>query len=75
MTTYTNTSAERRTWPHLVSPETNRTLALDPGETVDLDVPDGFSDPYLVPQRRPVRDPRPAPDTKATEPAVTAPKE
>ena len=48
MGSYTNTSSSRRVWPRIQGPD-GHTLELDPGESVDLDPPEGFADPYLQP--------------------------
>jgi len=80
MRTYRNTDAHRRVWLSLTDPQTGRTLELAPGEERDLDLPRGFSDPWLV-----TDDPEPPvarrrkvegalPDTTPEVPAeVTAP--
>lgn len=43
----TNSHHLRRVWPHLVNADTGTTLELDPGESADVDVPDGFADAHL----------------------------
>lgn len=57
--TFRNTDHHRRVWLHLTHPD-GHTLALEPGEKVDLDLPAAFEDPFLQrvdgasrPQRRP----------------------
>lgn len=47
MATVTNTSSTRRHWNDLVDQDTGRTLDLEPGESAEVDLPDGFSDPFL----------------------------
>jgi len=49
MRTYRNAGTEHRVWSRLRDPRTGRTLGLAPGETVDLDLPDDFHDPHLLP--------------------------
>jgi hypothetical protein len=49
---YENCDNQRRVWPALTAPN-GKTLQLDPGESVDLDLAADFEDPYLVP-REPV---------------------
>lgn len=44
---YRNASGERRRWDLLADPETGRTLEMDPGEEVCLDVK-VVGDPHLV---------------------------
>lgn len=65
MALFRNTDNVRRTWASLTNTETGRTLELDPGQEADVEVPAGFTDPWL----RPVRSPKPAP---APEPAPKA---
>lgn len=40
-----NTSEQRRYWPSLSAD--GHTLELDPGEGAEVDVPEGFDDPWL----------------------------
>jgi len=47
MARVTNTSSMRRSWPSLVNLGTNRGLTLDPGESAETDLPEGFSNPHL----------------------------
>ena len=53
MTVYVNTSVHARTWLRLQDPETGRTLRLQPGEEVELDLPDEFEDAHLKPKAQP----------------------
>lgn len=45
---FKNFDSNTRTWLNLQR-EDGRTLELEPGETVDLDLPKDFSDPHLRP--------------------------
>lgn len=47
MATVTNTWNARRTWGAIADTEKNRPLTLDPGESARVDLPMGFTDPYL----------------------------
>lgn len=50
----TNTDVQTRVWPALSVD--GHTLELPPGGSADVDVPDGFTDPYLRPVReKPVK--------------------
>lgn len=60
LTTYVNTDSAERVWPSLSAPD-GSTLSLEAGESVELDLPDGFADPYLKPK-------------PAATPVQTAPK-
>lgn len=42
-----NRSFGRRWWADLVNADSGRTLELDPGESAPVDIPDGFTDPWL----------------------------
>lgn len=78
MPDYTNTDNRRRTWVTLTDPATDRTLSLDPGETVHLACT--VDDPYLhlaKGSNSPVRAvptseaaPSPAPTPEPVEPAA-----
>ena len=66
MTQVTNTGSMARRWDNLANADTNRTLSLAPGESADVELPDGFSDPYLsigtiTPKATPAPAPAPAP--------------
>ena len=47
MTHVTHTGAYPATWLTLVNKETGTTLGLNPGESAEVDLPEGFSDPEL----------------------------
>ena len=47
MATVTNTSSSRRHWNHLRNEETGTTLELDPDESAEVELPEGFDDPNL----------------------------
>ena len=47
MTEVTNISSAARRWDALANKTTNRTLHLEPGESAEVDLPEGFSDPHL----------------------------
>lgn len=47
MTTFVNTSTSMRYWPGITDPETEHTLILDPGQEVELDLPEDFDDAWL----------------------------
>ena len=49
MTEFVNNGSERRVWTG-IQREDGRTLELDPGETVELDLSARFRDPYLQPR-------------------------
>ncbi len=65
MLRFKNVSEECRIWPSLQCD--GRTLALEAGQEVELDLPDGFDDPYLKPVK-PLK-------AKPTEPAAEPEKE
>lgn len=68
MTTFRNADYQTRVWPDLTDPDSGRTLELGPGDTVDLDLPEGFEDAHLVPVA-------PAKAAKAAAPSTPAPTE
>ena len=45
MRTYRNADVHARVWPFLPN---GQSLSLEPGETVELDLPDDFDDGFLV---------------------------
>ena len=47
MAQVTNTSSLKRRWDNLANKVTNRTLELEAGESADVDLPEGFTDPHL----------------------------
>ncbi len=79
--TLKNVSGAARIWPDLANAETGRTLELAPGELAQVDVPDGFFDPYLqlvtqsvsAPKPKAAKAPKPAPPAKPA-PAESAPE-
>ncbi len=70
----TNADVQERVWPSLVDKGTGRTLSLAPGESAEVDVPEGFSDPYLVPAspKKSTKAQEPAPPTEAEQSAPSA---
>ena len=48
-----NTDVSTRVWISLANSETGATLELGPGQEGETDLPDGFTDPHLVPVRAP----------------------
>lgn len=46
--TFKNGDVYHRIWPSLQTPD-GHTVDLDPEEQVQLDLPDNFKDPFLVP--------------------------
>ncbi len=48
---FVNSSPQTRIWDHLVNVNTGTTLELAPGQQAEVNVPEGFEDPYLVPVR------------------------
>ena len=46
--TFVNADSQPRVWPQISAPA-GHTLALDAGETVDLDLPADFEDAFLTP--------------------------
>lgn len=72
---FRNADVATRVWPSLSAPD-GSTLRLGPGETAEVDVPDGFADAWLRPVPAP-KAPAPASVAKTTEPAAAAvdPKE
>lgn len=46
--TFKNNDHEHRLWPTLQTPD-GKTVDLDPGEKVKLDLPEDFQDTHLVP--------------------------
>ena len=61
MGSFTNTDTQTRTWPTMVNAGTGRTLCLAPGQSADVEVPAGFSDPWLKPARATAKSaPKPA---------------
>lgn len=61
---HTNTDVHTRVWPSLSVD--GHTLSLGAGESADIDVPDGFDDPYLKPVDTKPRSQK----AKASDPAV-----
>ncbi len=57
---YTNMDTQRRVWPDIQLPD-GRTLELDAGETVELELAGSFSDPFLKPKSKPARKPASSP--------------
>lgn len=49
MPVFENTSPVERTWSNLTDSKTGRTVHLAPGDTAEIEVPDGFDDPFLKP--------------------------
>ena len=47
MARVTNTGDQTLHWNALTNMETGRTLELAPGESAEVDISDGFTDPYL----------------------------
>lgn len=45
---YRNVSEHTRTWGRLTDKATGTTLELAPGESAEVDTPDGFADQHLV---------------------------
>lgn len=66
MPRYVNASAHRRTWSRLRNKETGRTLDLAPGEEAEVEVPQGFEDPYLQAVPSAPQKPRKESDDRAT---------
>ncbi len=68
MQTVENISGERRVWPNIQTAE-GPSLELDPGETAEVDVPEGFRDPHLKARRTkaPKQDPANQPTTEKPE--------
>lgn len=64
MVVYTNTSRQTRTWTTLTNPATGRTLTLPPDGEIEL--PAGFTDPYLKPKS-------PTKKSAARKPSTTQP--
>jgi hypothetical protein len=58
MPLYVNNTPFARVWPTLTNPETRRTLALEPGDTVELS--HAVQDPNLSEVKSPVRSAQPA---------------
>lgn len=74
MTRVTNTSSMRRSWPSLTNLGTNRGLTLDPGESAETDLPEGFSHAYLkVEGGTPPPTPQAPPPPVPAAPAVPTP--
>ncbi len=48
MASYTNTDDQQRIWIGLQNAD-GTTVSLEPGGSVELDLPDDFDDPYLKP--------------------------
>ena len=42
-----NSDYQERTWTTLQNADTGETLQLEPQETANVDLPDGFGDPWL----------------------------
>ena len=51
MTLFKNSDVHARVWTHVQRPD-GRTLELEPGEEVELDLSDGFEDAYLIKSER-----------------------
>lgn len=68
MAVYENTSGQARTWLQITHPETGQTLHLEPGEKVNLDLPDEFEDAHLKPAAKG------QPKRKTTKRTATKPK-
>ena len=74
MAQVTNTSSSKRRWDNLANKVTNRTLELEAGESADVDLPEGFTDPYLSTDgSASIFTPAPAP-APAPAPVFNAPK-
>lgn len=67
---FVNTAVHARVWTHLVNAETGATLELAPGAEAEVDVQDGFTDPYLRPVQ--VRSEKPRSSGADTPKAVQA---
>lgn len=61
MQTYVNSGSQARYWPDLTT-DGGGTLSLEPGQTADLDLPAGFSDPWLVPVKKTTKTPAASPE-------------
>lgn len=74
MPRFTNTDVHARVWTDLLDATTHRTLALAPGESAEVVVPDGFEDPYLLPAKPSHKslpkasEPAPTPEAEEAEP-------
>lgn len=65
---YENTDFYGRVWPRLFLASGDEvSVALLPGEQVELDLPEGFSDPYLRPVPAPKEASAPKVKTKSKE--------
>lgn len=78
--TFANSDIHTRVWPGIIRPDNGQTLELEPGGTAQLDLPDDFSDPYLIDVTESYKDARvtrvtpPTPvAAKAAEPTPPAP--
>ena len=72
MAVYKNTSSSYRLWPAITNPHTGTTLELQPGEEVDIDLPNEFKDPHLRPADE-ADQPAGEPQSFATGGVVSAP--
>jgi len=68
MAVYRNADYLTRVWPHIQRPD-GRTLELEPGEEVELDLPDDFVDRHLLAGQ--ARKTRPKKTTATTDETTT----
>jgi len=68
---FRNTDVHTRVWTSLTDPETGTTLALEPGEEKELDLPEDFEDVNLV-RKEKVRRAKKEDETPPEDPATPA---
>ena len=68
MARVTNTDSNTRHWTSLVNAETGGGLELAPGESAEVDLPNGFEDPFLKTEDDLGDYEPPAPTEEAPEP-------